>query len=190
MELSPSFMYPRLYWHGYSHPCMEWFQRALPLIALIFMTVCQENGKLWCSVIFCYLCIIYKYALGRSLGNHMKNNTCTFSLTTCCPAAAVPVVVIMGSISLCGLVTGQMDMKFQPSGESSQWQGHRQGQAVVFLQSSETLCSAIHSAIRSIMSQGHCWPRTHMKFGVTLHILYCSHCKQSRRICRGRCVVC
>lgn len=51
------------------------------------------------SVIFCHLWIIYKYALARSLGSYMKNDTCTLSFTTCCPSAAAPVLVLTDRVS-------------------------------------------------------------------------------------------
>lgn len=60
------------------------------------------SGK-WKTLVYCHFLLPLNHLQIRpwkESWDSIKNNTCTFSLTTCCPPAAVPVLVTMESISL------------------------------------------------------------------------------------------
>lgn len=138
------------------------------------------------SVIFCHLWIIYKYALARSLGSHMKNDTCTLSLTTCCPSAAAPVSVLTHRVSRQSDWADGLEIPV-PTSMPHLWQGHRDMCALPSHATRKSSVQFVHAfaprwgkvtvfwePIKNMM-----WH--HPSFSVAI-------CKLNRRICRRRLV--
>lgn len=101
----------------------------------------------------------------------MKNDTCTLSLTTRWPSAAVPGLVFAERVCLQPHHRADGLESPVPTLVPHLWQGHRDMYAVPFVTTQKSFVQFIHLSVRSMMSQGHCFLRTYEKQGVMFHVL-------------------